>query len=45
MLKSIIRSDLGKKGQRVGKHVVKFQAKKAYKVDPEEVAIFAQELT
>jgi len=44
MLKSIIRSDLGKKGKRVGKHVVKFQARGAYKVDWQEVATFAEEL-
>ena len=44
MLKSIIRHDLGKKGKRVRKHVVKFQAREAYKVDRQEVATFAEEL-
>jgi len=44
MLKTIIRSDLGKQGKRVGKHVVKFQARGAYKVDRQEVATFAKEL-
>jgi len=44
MLKSIIRSDLGKTGKRVGKHVIKFQARGAHKVDRQEVATFAEEL-
>jgi len=44
MLKSIICSDLGKKGKRVEKHVVKFQARGAYKVDWQAVVTFAKEL-